>query len=110
MTTEISQPSSIRPQLTILILLLGVIAALQAWETVTATFAPATRWEYTIDAPADEDLAAGLQKIGAAGWELVSARRATGEAGGKTRASYEMIFKRPLGAGSSTPVLPSPPK
>jgi hypothetical protein len=58
---------------------------------VTSTQPGSTSWEYVIDSPGDEVLEERLESLGKAGWELVSARRATD----KYSASYEMIFKRP---------------
>lgn len=51
---------------------------------------PAEAWSYVVLAPKDDNLISELNKAGAAGWEVVSARRATsGES-----ATYEMIMKR----------------
>jgi hypothetical protein len=35
------------------------------------------RWEYQIVSPPDEELASSLKSLGAAGWEIIAARRAT---------------------------------
>jgi len=67
------------------------------------------RWEYTIASPADEELAQRLKAMGAAGWEIVSARRATSSEGGHTSASYEMIFKRPLAPRTADEILSATP-
>ena len=49
------------------------------------------KWDYTIVSPEDERLRSEFFRLGDEGWELVTARRATGDGG----ASYEMILKRP---------------
>lgn len=60
---------------------------------VAAGLLPGTqRWEYLIFAPKDAELDYELNKLGASGWEIVSARRATSATG--NRASYELIMKR----------------
>jgi Domain of unknown function (DUF4177) len=57
------------------------------------------RWEYAVIAPPDEKFQAELARMGAQGWELVSARRTVTSG----VPAYELIFKRPLrGDGSST--------
>lgn len=70
-----------------------MLVSLRAIEEQTVK-APTTRWAYAITSPADDDLKAKLTEIGAAGWELVAARRATSEY--SSSPSYEMIFKRPM--------------
>jgi len=56
---------------------------------------PVDKWEYRIESPTDETLAHTINELGAQGWELVFARRAT--SGGEYFPSvhYEMIFKKP---------------
>ena len=49
-------------------------------------------YEYQIVSPKDAEFSSTMNEIGQDGWELVFARRATGEVG----ASYEMILKRRL--------------
>jgi len=51
----------------------------------------AERWEYLVAAPADRDFDDRIDELGRGGWELISARRATG---GSEKFRYEMIFKR----------------
>lgn len=50
------------------------------------------KWEYRVVAPGDALLIEELNELGASGWEVVSSRRATSQAGGS--ASYELILKR----------------
>jgi hypothetical protein len=51
---------------------------------------PPERWRYTVISPKDNDLISTLDKYGAEGWEVISARRATGS---EKEVSYEMILK-----------------
>lgn len=53
---------------------------------------PLIRWEYQIISPADARIKSEMAAAGANGWELVCARRVTGQF---DIASYEMILKRP---------------
>jgi hypothetical protein len=52
------------------------------------------QWQYTIAAPKDEELKTTIDKLGADGWELVSARRASDGDSKNPKMSYEMIFKK----------------
>ncbi|WP_417387905.1 hypothetical protein [Gimesia sp.] len=49
------------------------------------------RWEYDIISPSDSVVVEKLNLLGAEGWEVVSARRATGY---DNEASYEMLIRR----------------
>jgi hypothetical protein len=96
----------------ILILLLLIVGA-QGWQAVRGVSVKSQSWEYLIDGTEDEKLQSRLQALGAAGWELVFARRATTERGGTTTGIYEMIFRRPTGTSASIGSgleLPIPPK
>ena len=77
--------------LPIAVLLLAGIAALPAVQIFDH---PPDRWSYVVLAPKDEDLIKELNQAGALGWEVVSARRATGGEGVASKAAYEMILKR----------------
>jgi len=89
-----------------LILLVSVLLlSAQAWQLFKGVASQRQRWEYAIEAPPDDELQKRLQTIGAAGWEIVSARRATSNIDGKSTAAYEMILRRPL---EITDVLPVP--
>lgn len=70
-----------------IILCLVALVAIQAFGAVIPQ-----RWEYTVESPADDKLIERMDALGALGWEVVSARRATSSDG---PASYEMILKRP---------------
>jgi hypothetical protein len=54
----------------------------------------ADSWSYVIVSPKDENLSAALEVLGNAGYEVVSARRASDGAVPTARMSYEMILKR----------------
>jgi hypothetical protein len=81
----------LRILLSISVVLLAVIGGLIAVQTYHH---PPDAWSYIILAPKDEDVIKVLNDAGALGWEVVSARRATGSEGSSTSASYEMILKR----------------
>jgi hypothetical protein len=51
-----------------------------------------TRWEYRVESIDDRNWSAEASVLGRDAWELVTARRATTEAGPVV---YECIFKRP---------------
>jgi hypothetical protein len=98
------------PQLSVLVALGVLILLLQAWQAFRPV--PPQHWEYAIDAPPDDQLARRLQALGAGGWEIVSARRATSRVEGESKAAYEMILRRPVGLEGSVglPPLPSGPQ
>lgn len=90
--------ASVKTRLTVLIALGCLVLLGQVWQTVMGITAHRQTWEYAIEAPADEELPTRLLALGVGGWEIVSARRATSDVDGKTKASYEMILRRPLDA------------
>ena len=94
-------------RLTILILLVTLLVGFQAWQVFQGSSTRAQAWEYTIVTPADEDLPKELGRLGLAGWEIVSSRRATHEENGKTTGIYELIMRRPAQDLASS--LPKPP-
>lgn len=51
---------------------------------------PTPKWEYSIESPMDAFFTTSMNGYGEKGWEVVSARRATGPLG----PSYECILKR----------------
>ncbi len=100
-------------QQTVVIGLLLALVGLQAWQVLSGTSVKAQSWEYAIEAPRDEDLSERLKTLGASGWEIVSARRATSQVGPETVAAYEMILRRPAtydDDASSTLPTPPPPR
>jgi hypothetical protein len=64
------------------------------------------QWQYTIAAPKDDELKTAIDKLGADGWELVSARRASDGDTRNPKMSYEMIFKKRGSATVTGPTLP----
>lgn len=54
----------------------------------------AEEWEYAILSPADDQLTKELNTAGMAGYEVVSARRASSGEGTNSKMAYEMILKR----------------
>jgi len=89
------QRSPIAKHLSAILVLLSLIVAAQVWQIVRGMSVKAQGWEYVIEGPTDEQLKGRLQTLGLAGWELVSARRATTQRDGETEGIYEMIFRRP---------------
>jgi len=76
----------------ILVALVVVIVTLLSWNVFRAE-----KWEYKIEAVNDLTFNTDINKLGAEGWELVFARRASSgpaDATAKPEFSYEMIFKR----------------
>lgn len=86
-----SQPVS-RTQLALLI---ALIAALLLFHVVTWVVdrASPTQWEYKVESPSDRVFETEVDRLGAEGWELVTARRVAPDDG--PGAKYELIFKRP---------------
>ena len=82
-----------RAQLTLLI---ALIAAILLFHVVTWVIdhASRTQWEYKIESPSDRVFETEVDRLGADGWELVTARRVAADDGGPG-AKYELIFKRP---------------
>ena len=56
---------------------------------------PRTKWEYGVVAVKDEEFDKDMGKLGEAGWEVVSARRASDGNTDSPKFSYEFIIKRP---------------
>ena len=83
----------------VLLVLIGltIVGLLTFDETQTRTgirdkIVDRPQWEYTIESPDDLFIEDELERLGAQGWELVFARRATSDI--TDGVSYEMIFKR----------------
>src|SRR5262245_12981142 len=92
--------SAFGQRLTILIVLTVVLILEQGWQIFRGAATARQSWQYSIEAPPDAELAGRLQALGSAGWEIVSARRATTQSGGETTAAYEMILRRPMDASA----------
>jgi hypothetical protein len=89
--------------------LLLIVAAAQGWQIMRGTSVKTQSWDYVIEGPTDDQLQDRLRDLGSAGWELVSARRATTQIKGETKGIYEMIFRRPSEAPTVAAVAtPSP--
>lgn len=61
------------------------------------------RWEYRVESFEDSIISTQMDRLGAEGWEMVSARRALSGEDGARRSLYECIFKRPLGQSAKPP-------
>lgn len=75
--------------------ILSLISVLLLFAILVVEVFPSLRspsWEYRVESPGDSELQSKMDELGAEGWELVTARRAT--SGGGLFVSYEMIFKR----------------
>ncbi|MDR1491761.1 MAG: DUF4177 domain-containing protein [Planctomycetaceae bacterium] len=73
--------------------LLGAILFFQIISMVVLSpIKPSSRYEYKIVSPRDSVFEKEMDEYGKQGWELISARRATGD----YNVSYECILKRPL--------------
>lgn len=95
------QPWQVNVVIALLVLLI-IVAATHTWKSYQAP--QPVRWEYTVKNVPDADFYVEMGSLGAEGWELVSARRASvGEinvlANPKPEFRYEMIFRRPVGRG-----------
>ncbi len=102
--------SKIVGKLSVVLVLLLLLVLAQSWQVVAGMTVKAQSWEYAIEGPPDEQLPARLQALGSAGWEIVSARRATTERNGRTEGIYELILRRPATAATGTPPLPAAPR
>jgi hypothetical protein len=80
-----------RVLLIVVVVWLAGIAGLLALQTLNH---PTDVWSDVIAAPEDGDLVRELNRAGALGWEVVSARRATIGESVLSTASYEMMLKR----------------
>lgn len=70
-----------------------VLLILASGFTLFEKIKPVEQWEYLIESPSDLMFNYTMDRLGKEGWELVTARRATG---GYDDAQYECIFKRPV--------------
>jgi hypothetical protein len=96
-TPAIVQPWQINVVIALLTLLI-IIAAAHAWKSYQIP--PQAKWEYMLGSESDATLNDTINKLGAEGWELVFARRASGNLeSAKPDFRYEMIFRRPVNYG-----------
>lgn len=73
--------------------LIALVAAVLLATVYGAFAGRGARWEYRVESPVDRVLESEVNRLGAEGWELVSARRVTADDG--VAGKYELIFKRP---------------
>jgi hypothetical protein len=93
--------------LKVIVVLLVALVLEQSFQVVNVVSGSSLRsWQYMIDSPTDAQLTARLQELGSTGWELISARRAVSDVGGRSISSYEMIFRRESGVAGT--FLPTP--
>jgi hypothetical protein len=85
--TEERAAGGLRTPLRAIAILLGALLFVQLWLAVVPD-----AFEYNIVSPKDEALATEMRRLGAVGWEIVSARRATSSDGEGAR--YELILKK----------------
>jgi hypothetical protein len=91
---EPPQPNTItRSQATLICILLLFCTGLLTWHT----FKSPQKWEYRIESIPDISFDSEINRLGAQGWEMVFARRASSgsDLSEKPTFSYEIIFKRP---------------
>jgi hypothetical protein len=90
---SVADPSfGIRARLNLIAGLLGLLVIVFASQIFLNRQLPET-WQYMIAAPKDTEMQAVVDRLGADGWELILARRASDGATQATM-SYEMIFKK----------------
>jgi hypothetical protein len=92
-------------KLNVIAILLVLVLVCLGGEMVLSRVPP-EQWQYTIAAPKDEELKSVVDKLGASGWELVSARRVSNGDREDPKMSYEMIFKKRGAAADTFPSLP----
>ena len=71
--------------------LLAIVTVLVALSWLTS---PTPKWEYKVEAIPDLEWSTKANRLGKAGWEIVTARRATSGSSYNTKVAYECIFKR----------------
>ena len=86
-----------KSEIGLLVAILGCVVVLTATTLWTsARNAEPPEWEYLVESVPDVTWTIATNKLGAEGWELVFARRASSSSRDREY-SYEMIFKRPVG-------------
>ena len=100
-----SESRAVSTRLNVIALLLVLILLVSLGQTLLNRALP-EQWQYAIAAPNDEELEAVINKLGANGWELVSARRASDGSPSSPKMSYEMIFKKRGAAPEPIPATP----
>jgi hypothetical protein len=97
--TKATTDNVVRVLLTMTVVLLGLILVANGSQVFLNRELPEA-WQYVVIAPSDVQLRSEMDRMGSAGWELVSARRASNGETPPTM-SYEMIFKK-RGVSSTT--------
>ncbi len=92
LSPERQRPSATWPIIAVLLLALVVLFSGMS----VLRKAPAQHWEYMVTAPHDSTLITSLNSLGAEGWEVVSARRASDGSSYSPTFAYEVILKRPV--------------
>ena len=100
-----SESRAISARLNVIALLLVLILLVLGGQMFLNRALP-EQWQYTIAAPKDEELKTVTDKLGANGWELVFARRASDGDPRNPKMSYEMIFKKRGSAAETLPAIP----
>lgn len=91
-------------QVNIAILLLAALVVISSFQALRDDQS-ALQWEYKIASAPDAAFTDEVNRLGADGWEIIFARRASsGE--GKSEFNYEMIFRRHLRQSRSDSILP----
>lgn len=79
----------------IIVLLILALFVFPFFHSLFSGVLPSQEWEYRIIAIPDSSFETKINALGADGWELVFARRASDGSETRPTMSYEMIFKRP---------------
>jgi hypothetical protein len=94
--STVEQLNALRTRLTVLIMLF-ILAMLFCGYFALIGLKPGNQlWEYRIEAVPDTGFQDAINKLGANGWDLVFARRASDGNTNNPTMNYEMIFKRPV--------------
>ena len=93
-------PSSGISQIQAVIIILLLAGILVAPFLHTVPISPPPAWEYRIETIRDVGFTRQMNEIGAEGWEVVFARRASDGSEYHPTFSYEVIFKRPKQQGT----------
>ena len=101
-----SETRAVSARLSVIALLLVLVLLVSGGQMFLNRALP-EQWQYTIAAPKDDELKTVIDKLGANGWELVFARRASDGDSSNPKMSYEMIFKK---RGTAVETLPSIPR
>ncbi len=79
----------------IIVLLILALLVFPFFHSLLSGVLPSQEWEYCLVSIPDYSFETKINALGADGWELVFARRASDGSEIRATMSYEMIFKRP---------------